>query len=62
MVNLLLTKSNPFDDYIGQWFDLCIWMMLQYHYMPNYMIGKQDEWKEWVGSSLNGWRHYSICK
>ncbi len=62
MVNLLLTKSNPFDDYIGQWFDLYVWMMLQYHYMPNYMIGKQDEWKEWVGSSLNGWRHYSICK
>ena len=62
MVNLWHTKNNPIEDYYGQWFDLGIWFMLQSHYMPNYIIGKQDEWKDWVGSSLNGWKTFNICK
>jgi hypothetical protein len=43
-------------------FDLQMWFLLQWHFMPYYAIGKQDEWKQWVGSSLNGWKDYSICR
>lgn len=63
-----LLASNPFYKYqeevISRWFDLGLWFMLQYHFMPNYIIGKQDEWKDWVGVSLNGWKpnNFSICK
>ena len=61
-------QSNPiysiWDESVGQWFDLGLWFMLQYHYWPHYVIGKQDAWRDWVGSSLNGWgpNTFSICK
>jgi hypothetical protein len=42
--------------------DLYAWMFVQAWFMPHYMIGKQDEWKQWVGSSLNGWKTGNICK
>jgi hypothetical protein len=61
MVNLLLTKNNPIDQF-NVMFDLYVWFFLQTWYMPNYVIGKQDEWKDWVGSSLNGWKSFNICK
>jgi hypothetical protein len=43
-------------------FDLQIWFFLQMYYWPYYAIGKQDDWKDWVGSSLNGWRVSNLCK
>lgn len=61
MVNLLHTRSNPFvlaNDVM----DLYAWFWLQAWFMPHYVIGKQDDWKDWVGSSLNGWKHFNICK
>ena len=42
--------------------DMYAWFWLQAWFMPHYVIGKQDEWKDWVGSSLNGWRVGNICK
>lgn len=49
---------------IDRYFDLQVWMFLQMWYMPHYVIGKQDEWKDWIGSSLNGWgpNNFSLCK
>ena len=58
MVNLWLTKSNPID----QLMDMYTWFWIQGWFMPYYIIGKQDEWKDWVGSSLDGWGINSICK
>lgn len=59
MIDERLFKINPFynmwDEQIGKWFDLYVWFILQNHYVPNYIIGKQDEWKEWVGSNLSSW-------
>lgn len=52
----------PIEQHQNNLFDLFVWSMLQWYYWPHYIIGKQDEWKDWVGSSLNGWRHYTICK
>lgn len=49
---------KPYNDL----FDFNVWLILQWHYMPAYLIGKQDEWKDWVGSSLNGWRVSNLCK
>lgn len=66
-VNKLL-ELNPFwpyfDDYMNRYFDLYVWFMVQGHFFPHYLIGKQDEWKDWVGSSTNGWgpNAFSICK
>lgn len=51
-------KNNPFEEAMN----LYAWFWLQGWFMPYYVIGKQDEWKDWVGSSLNGWKHYSICR
>jgi hypothetical protein len=42
--------------------DMYAWMFVQAWFMPYYVIGKQDEWKQWVGSSLNGWKTGNICK
>jgi hypothetical protein len=58
MVNLLLQKNNPAEQIM----DMYVWFWLQGWFMPYYVIGKQDEWKDWVGSSLNGWKHFNICK
>ncbi len=61
-------RSNPiykdWNEQVGALFDLGTWFMLQYCYMPHYIIGKQDEWQDWVGSSLNGWgpNKFSICR
>lgn len=64
MKNNLNPYASLLDDQIGHWFDLGVWFMLQYYYMPHYLIGKQDEWSNWVGSSLNGWgpNAFSICR
>ena len=51
-------RSNPIDRMI----DLYAWFWLQAWFMPHYVIGKQDEWKDWVGSTLNGWRVSNLCK
>ena len=51
-------KNNSLD----QTFDLYVWFGFQIWFMPFYVLGKQDEWKEWVGSSLNGWKVMNICK
>lgn len=51
-------KNNLFE----QAMDLYAWFFLQGWFMPYYVIGKQDEWKGWVGSSLNGWKSYTICR
>jgi hypothetical protein len=42
--------------------DFPVWMFLQWYYMPHYVIGKQDEWKQWANVSLNGWRVSNLCK
>lgn len=42
--------------------DLYAWFWLQAWFMPYYVIGKQDQWKEWANSSLNGWRISNMCK
>ena len=42
--------------------DFQVWLFLQYYYMPNYVMGKQDEWKQWATSSLNGFRISNLCK
>ena len=42
--------------------DLYAWMFVQAWFMPYYMIGKQDEWKQWTNVSLNGWRMSNLCK
>lgn len=62
MVNLLHMKNNPIEQYAGNLMDLYVWFWLQGWFMPHYVIGKQDEWKDWVGCSLNGWKHFNICK
>lgn len=54
-------KNNPVD-YAGNVMDLYVWFWLQGWFMPFYVIGKQDEWKDWVGSTLNGWRVSNLCK
>lgn len=46
---------------LEDWFDLQIWFLLQFYYWPHYVIGKQDEWKEWASFSLNGVKAYNIC-
>ena len=58
MVNLWPMKNDRIDDVL----DLYVWFWLQAWFMPHYVIGKQDEWKDWVGSSLNGWRVSNLCK
>ncbi len=58
MVNLLHTKNNPVEQVL----DFYTWLWLQGWFMPYYVIGKQDEWKDWVGSTLNGWRVSNLCK
>ena len=55
-------KNNPIEQYAGNLMDLYVWFWLQGWFMPHYVIGKQDEWKDWVGCSLNGWKHFNICK
>lgn len=47
--------------YLNNVFDFNVWFMLQAYYWPFYALGKQDEWKDWVGSTLNGWRIKSPC-
>jgi hypothetical protein len=54
-------KNNPFL-FVDNAMDLYTWFWIQAWFSPYYVIGKQDEWKDWVGSSLDGWHHYSICK
>ena len=58
MIDEYLLKMNPvyniWDEQMGRYIDLWVWFFLQNHYMPNYIIGKHDEWKDWVGCSLNG--------
>jgi hypothetical protein len=51
-------KNNPLDQFA----DLYAWMYVQMWFMPYYIIGKQDEWKAWTNSSLNGWRASNLCK
>jgi hypothetical protein len=58
MVNILLQKNNTVEHML----DLYAWFWLQAWFMPHYIIGKQDTWKEWVGSSLNGWKVGNICR
>jgi len=53
---------NYFWEPVDALFDFNVWLFLQWYYMPAYMLGKQDEWKEWVGVSLNGWRGSNFCK
>ena len=62
MVNMWPTKSNPFEHYMNTTMDMYAWLWLQAWFMPHYVIGKQDEWKDWVGSTLNGWRVSNLCK
>jgi hypothetical protein len=54
-------KNNPLD-YAGDVMDLYTWFWIQGWFMPYYILGKQDTWKEWVGSSLNGWKVGNICR
>jgi len=51
-------RNNP----VEQTMDLYAWFWLQAWFMPYYVISKQEEWKDWVGTSLNGWKAYSICR
>jgi len=47
---------------IDRYFDLCVWFWLQGYFMPFYIIGKQDEWGQWIStSSLNGIKG-NICR
>lgn len=48
--------------HVEKFLDFQVWLFLQWYYMPHYVIGKQDQWKEWAGSSLNGWRSSNLCK
>jgi hypothetical protein len=41
--------------------DLYVWFFIQAWFMPHYIISKQDDWKEWVGFSLNGRKAGNIC-
>jgi hypothetical protein len=54
-------RNNPFD-LSNDVMDLYMWFWLQAWFMPHYIIGKQDQWKEWTNSSLNGWRVSNLCK
>lgn len=51
-------KIDPFSDL----FDLNVWLMLQVYFWPNYAIGQQDQWRNWIGSNLNGWKQFSLCQ
>ncbi len=42
--------------------DFHAWLFLQWYYMPYYVLGKQDEWKSWTNTTLNGWRISNLCK
>ena len=42
--------------------DLYAWFFVQAWFMPYYVIGKQDEWKTWTNTSLNGFKTFNICK
>jgi hypothetical protein len=42
--------------------NLQVWFFLQAWFMPYYIIGKQDEWKGWAHTTLNGWRGSNLCK
>lgn len=59
MVNISMNDSWNIPDNI---FDFQVWLMLQMYYWPHYLISKQDEWRDWVGFSLNGWRTSNLCK
>ena len=63
MVNLLLTKNNPFEQHSNNVLDLYAWFWLQAWFMPHYLIGKQDEWKNYFhGVTLNGIKTFNICR
>lgn len=42
--------------------DLPVWFFLQAWYWPYYVIGKQDQWREWMPVSLNGIKSFNICR
>lgn len=35
------------DDILGKYVDLGVWFAVECYFIPNYIIGKQDEWKDW---------------
>lgn len=45
-----------------RWFDLQILTALELWFYPYYVLGKQDAWSQWIGSSLNGWKDFNICR
>jgi hypothetical protein len=53
---------NDFYNLPNEVMDLYAWFWLQAWFMPHYIIGKQDNWKDWTNSSLNGWKSFSICR
>lgn len=66
MIDERIFKINPiynmWDNAMGNWIDLYVWFYLQNYYLPNYIIGKQDEWADWSKTSLNGVKSWSICR
>jgi hypothetical protein len=43
--------------------DFYAWMFVQTWFMPYYLIGKQDEWKEYFhGVTLNGIKSSNLCR
>ena len=54
-------RSNPIE-LSNDLMDLYMWFWLQAWFMPHYIIGKQDQWKDWTNSTLNGWRVSNLCK
>ena len=52
-------KNNPFDTIL----DMYGWFWLQGWFMPYYVIGKQDEWKDYFTSvTLNGLKPINLCR
>ena len=52
-------KNNPFETML----DIYSWFWLQAWFMPYYVIGKQDEWKDYFhGVTLNGVKSFNICR
>jgi len=50
--------KNPWES----WFDLQVLFFVDLWFSPYYVLGKQDEWKEWTNTTLNGWCLPNLCK
>ena len=50
--------KNPWEA----WFDLQVLLFVDLWFHPYYVLGKQDEWKEWTNTTLNGWYFPNLCK